>query len=129
MRERERPQLSMRGGLTKRERTLRQDWPVVDSSWRGTGVEELPCELVREWHFLGSGVPVKQLRSQRKEMGIGRERERESESGTGWERPGEQSQCWELNPIQVTAPNVRKNTAHEKSLTSIGQSLMAGPNC
>jgi hypothetical protein len=50
---------------------------VVDGGWRHTGVEELPCELVKEWHFLGSGVPVKQLRSQRKGMGIERERERE----------------------------------------------------
>jgi hypothetical protein len=49
-----------------RERTLREDWLVVDGGWRCTGVEELPCELVREWHFLGSGVPVKQLRSRRK---------------------------------------------------------------
>jgi hypothetical protein len=63
---RERPQLSVRGGITKGERTLREDWLVVDGGWRHTGVEELPCELVREWHFLGSGVPVKQLRSKRK---------------------------------------------------------------
>jgi hypothetical protein len=28
--------------------------------------EELPCELVREWCFLGSGVLVKQVRSRRK---------------------------------------------------------------
>jgi hypothetical protein len=33
---------------------------------------------VREWRFLGLGVPAKQLRSQRKGMGIERERERES---------------------------------------------------
>jgi hypothetical protein len=63
---RERPQLSVRGGLTEGEKTLREDWPVVDGSWRHAGVEELPCELVREWHFLGLGVPVKQLRSHRK---------------------------------------------------------------
>jgi hypothetical protein len=49
-----------------RERTLREDWLVVDGGWRCTGVEELPCELVREWRFLGSGVLVKQLRSWRK---------------------------------------------------------------
>jgi hypothetical protein len=69
----------MRGGLTEGERTLREDWPVVDGSWRCPGVEELPCELVRKWHFLGLGVPVKQLRSWRKEMGIEREREKERE--------------------------------------------------
>jgi hypothetical protein len=62
----ERPQLSMRGGLTEGERTLREDWPVVDGGWRHTGAEELPCELVREWHFLGLGITVKQLRSRRK---------------------------------------------------------------
>jgi hypothetical protein len=56
----------VRGGLTKGERTLREEWPVVDGGWRRAGVEELPCELVREWRFLGSGVPVKQLRSRRK---------------------------------------------------------------
>jgi hypothetical protein len=51
----------------------------------------------------------------------------------GWGRPGEQGQCWECTPIQVMAPNVRKNAAHkesaQESLTSIEQSLMAGPNC
>jgi hypothetical protein len=31
---RERPQLCVRGGLTKGERTLREDWPVVDGGWR-----------------------------------------------------------------------------------------------
>jgi hypothetical protein len=67
----------MRGGLTKGERTLREDWLVVDGGWRRAEVEELPCELVREWSFLGSGVPVKQLRSQRKGMGIEREREQD----------------------------------------------------
>jgi hypothetical protein len=86
----------VQGGLTDRERTLREDWLVVDGSWRCTGAEELPCELVREWHFLGSGVPVKQLRSRRKVMGVERERERERESGMGWGRLGEQGQCREL---------------------------------
>jgi hypothetical protein len=76
-------------------------------------VEELPCELVREWRFLGSWVPVKQLRSWKKEMEIERERERKSEMG--WERSGEQVQCRELNVIRVTAPNVRKNAAHKES--------------
>jgi hypothetical protein len=108
---RERPQLSMQGGLTKR--TLREDWPVVDGSWRHAGAEELPCELVRECLFLGLGVPVKQLGSWRKGMGV--ERERERESGMGWGKLGEQGQCRELNPIQVMAPNVRKNTTHKES--------------
>jgi hypothetical protein len=61
--ERERPQLSVQGGLTERERTLTEDWPVMDGSWRCAGAEELRCEVVREWCFLGSGVLVKQLRS------------------------------------------------------------------
>jgi hypothetical protein len=104
----------MQGGLTEGERTMREDWPVVDGSWRRTGAENLPCELVREWCFLGSGILVKQLRSRRKEMGIERERQRESaRDGVG--RPGEQGQCRELNLIQVTAPSVRKNTAHKES--------------
>jgi hypothetical protein len=34
---------------------------------------------VREWHFLGSGVPAKQLRSWRKGKGVEREREREQD--------------------------------------------------
>jgi hypothetical protein len=71
----------MQGGLTEGERTLREDWPVANGSWRRAGAEELPCELVREWHFLGSGVLVKQLSSQRKGMGVEREREREREGG------------------------------------------------
>jgi hypothetical protein len=65
-RKRERSQFCVRGGLTKGERTLREDWPVMDGGWRCAGAEELPCELVREWCFLESGVLVKQLRSQRK---------------------------------------------------------------
>jgi hypothetical protein len=91
----------MRGGLTEGKRTLREDWPVVDGGWRCAGAEELPCELEREWRFLGSEVPVKQLRSRRKGMGIEREREREREreSWMGWGRLGEQGQRQELNPI------------------------------
>jgi hypothetical protein len=69
----------MQGGLTKGQRTLREYWLVLDGSWRHAGVEELSCELLREWCFLGSGVPVKQLRSQRKGMRVEREREREKE--------------------------------------------------
>jgi hypothetical protein len=55
---------------------------VVDSA----GAEELPCELVREWCFPGLGVPVQQLRSRRKEMGIERERER-----AGWDGGDQES--------------------------------------
>jgi hypothetical protein len=74
----------VRGGLTKGERTLREDWLVVDGGWRHAGVKELPCELVRKWRFLGLGVLVKQLRSWRKEMGIERER-------AGWGGGGRES--------------------------------------
>jgi hypothetical protein len=72
-------------------------------------VEELPCELVREWCFLGLGVLAKQFWSQRKEMGVERERR------MVWGRPREQGQCWECTPIQIPAPNVRKNAAHIES--------------
>jgi hypothetical protein len=48
---------------------------VVDGNWRHAGTEEIPCELKRERRFLGLGVPVKQLRSQRKGMEVERERE------------------------------------------------------
>jgi hypothetical protein len=54
---------------------LREDWPVVDGIWRCTGVEELPCELVREWCFLGLGIPTKQIWSKKKGMEVKRERE------------------------------------------------------
>jgi hypothetical protein len=47
-------------------------------------VEELPCELAREWRFLGSGVLAKQLRSWRKVMGVEKERE-------GWGGGGRES--------------------------------------
>jgi hypothetical protein len=55
---RERSQLCVQKDAP-REGTLREDWPVVDGGWRHAGVEELPCELVREWCFLGSGGPSK----------------------------------------------------------------------
>jgi hypothetical protein len=48
VRERERSQLCVQGGLTEGERTLKEDWLVVDGSWRCAGADELPCELVRE---------------------------------------------------------------------------------
>jgi hypothetical protein len=67
LRERERSQLCVRGGLTEGERTFREDWPVVDGGWKRAGAEDLPCELVREWRFSRmGGVTVKQLRSRRK---------------------------------------------------------------
>jgi hypothetical protein len=72
----------MGGGLTERERTLREDWTVVDGSWKRAGAE-LPCELVREWCFLGLWVLVKQLRSQRKGMGVEREREQDGVGESG----------------------------------------------
>jgi hypothetical protein len=68
---------------------LREDWLVVDGNWRHTGEEEIPSEQVRERYFLGSGVLAKQLRSQRKGMGV----ERERESRMRWGRPREQGQC------------------------------------
>jgi hypothetical protein len=49
-------------------------------------------ELVREWCFLESGVPVKQLISQRKGMGVEREQD-----GVGEAR--REGQCGELNLI------------------------------
>jgi hypothetical protein len=82
-------------------------------------VEEIPCELMREQHFLGLGVTAKQLGSRRKRMEVERERERERETeterGMGWGRPEQQGQCRECTPIRVTAPNVRKNAAHKES--------------
>jgi hypothetical protein len=61
-------------------------------------VEEIPCEQVRERHFLGSGVPAKQLRSQRKGMGVERERER-----VGWSRGVWESKVGARSD-RVTAP-------------------------
>jgi hypothetical protein len=78
----------------------------MDGSWRGTGEEELPCELGREWRFLGSGVLVKQLRSQRKA------RRARSVLGTQPD-PGFRQQMLGKTPLS--------KKAHEKSLTSIEQ--------
>jgi hypothetical protein len=50
---------------------------VVDGNWRRAGAEEIPSEQVREQCFLGSGVLAKQLRSQRKGMGVERGREQD----------------------------------------------------
>jgi hypothetical protein len=86
--------------------------------------EEFPCELVREQHFLGLGVPAKQSSSGpggREWEGRERERERERdtqrerESRMGWGRLGEQGQCWECTRSRVLAPNVRKNAAHKEN--------------
>jgi hypothetical protein len=101
---------------THRERTLREDWPVVDGNWRHTGAEEIPCEQVRERRFLGSGVLAKQLRSRKRGMGVERERERERErewDGVG--RLGEQGQCQECTRSKSWHQNVRKNAAHKES--------------
>jgi hypothetical protein len=67
---------------THRQRTLREDWPVVGGKWRHTGAEEIPCVQVRERGFLGSWVPAEQLRSWRKGVGV--------ETETEWDRVGEQ---------------------------------------
>jgi hypothetical protein len=94
---------------------LREDLPVVDGNWRHAGAEEIPCEQVREQSFLGSGVLAKQLRSQRKGMGVER---------AGWGGEG-----WESKVSAGSAPNPNHGNkmlgkvlltkkAHEKSLTS-----------
>jgi hypothetical protein len=69
--------VSLRVRRTHQKRTLREDWLVVDGNWKCAGAEEIPCEQVRERRFLGSVVPVKQLRSWRKGMGVEREREQD----------------------------------------------------
>jgi hypothetical protein len=98
----------MRGGLTEGERTLREDWPVVDGGWRRSGAEELPCELVREWRFLGSGVLVKQLRSQRK-------------AGRAGSLPGTQPDPGFRHQILGKMPKKTHKKTHVQ-----GQGLMAG---
>jgi hypothetical protein len=80
---------------------------VVIGGWRCTGSEEPPCDLVREWRFLGSGVPVKQLRPQRKEMGIERERERER----GRERKREQDGVGEAGRAR-SVPGTQPDPSH-----------------
>jgi hypothetical protein len=96
---------------------LREDWLVVDGSWRRAGVEELPCELVREWCFLGLGVLAKQLRSWRKGMGVERERAvwggggRESKVSAG-SAPDPSHGTKMLGKMPLT------KKAHKKSLTS-----------
>jgi hypothetical protein len=120
----------VQGGLTKGVKTLREDWLLVDGSWRRAGTEELPCELVIEWHILGLGIPVKQLRSQRKAMGIERDRKRAEWGGGGLEskvRAGNSTRSESRH--QMLGKMLLTKKAHEKSLTSIEQSLMAGPNC
>jgi hypothetical protein len=80
----------MREGLTE------GDWPVVDGGWRRTGVEELPCELVRKWHFLGLGGLSKAAQIL--------EESQESKVSAG-----------NSTRSQVPAPNVRKNAALKES--------------
>jgi hypothetical protein len=80
---------------THRERTLRDDWQVVDGNWRRAGAEKLPCELVREQCFLGKGVLAKQLRSR------GREWELRAQDGVG--EAGEARSVLGVHPIQVMA--------------------------
>jgi hypothetical protein len=76
---------------------------------------------VRECHFLGSGVPAKQLRSWSEGMRVWRDRKRDR---VGWEGRG-----WESKLSAGSAPNPSHGTkmlgkmpftmkAHEKSLTS-----------
>jgi hypothetical protein len=109
----------MQGGLTKGQRTLREYWLVLDGSWRHAGVEELSCELLREWCFLGSGVPVKQLRSQRKGMRVEREREREKErqrERAGWGRGSWESKVSAgSSPNEITATMLGKTATHKES--------------
>jgi hypothetical protein len=62
------------------EESLREDLEGRLAEVRA-GVEELPCELVREQHFLATGIPAKQLWSWRK--GMGGKRERVGWSGRG----------------------------------------------
>jgi hypothetical protein len=89
-------------------------------------VEELPCELVREWHFLELGVLAKQLRSQRKRMeveeverqrerdGVGKARRARSvlglRSGGGRER---KVSAGSAPRSESRHQKVRKNAAHK----------------
>jgi hypothetical protein len=93
-----------------RERTLREDWLVVDGSWRHAGAEEILCELVREWHFLGLGVPAKQLRSRRKGMRVEREREQEREREREREREGWGGGGWESKVSAGSIPDLSHST-------------------
>jgi hypothetical protein len=101
------------------ERTLREDWLVMGGSWRHAGAEELPCELMKEWRFLGLGIPVKQLTSWRKGMGVEREREKMRWGGGSPESKvsagnAPRSKSWHQ---MLGKPPLTKK-AHEKSLTS-----------
>jgi hypothetical protein len=37
--------MAVRERRTYQERTLMEDWPVVDGNWKHGGAEEFPCEL------------------------------------------------------------------------------------
>jgi hypothetical protein len=72
---------------------------------------------MREWHFLGPGIPVKQLRSGMKGMGVERER-------VGWGGGGPESSFHVRSAPDLSHSSkmlgkmpLRKK-AHEKSLTS-----------
>jgi hypothetical protein len=73
---------------------------------------------VREWRFLGSGVPAKELRSQRKGIGVERERERDGvgEAGRARSVPGVHPDPSHGTKMLGKMPLTKK--AHEKSLTS-----------
>jgi hypothetical protein len=109
--------MDLRSRRTHRDRTLREDWPVVDGNWRHAGAEEIPCEQVREQHFLGLGVPVKQLRSWRKGMGV--ERERVGWSGGGWESKVSAGSAPDLSHgTKMLGKMLLTKKAHKKSLMS-----------
>jgi hypothetical protein len=119
---------ALRARRTHQERTLREDWPVVDGNWRHAGAEEIPCEQVREWRFLGSGFLAKQLRSGGREWEL-RERER-----AGWGGRGRESKvsAGSTPRSESQHQNIRKNTSHKESSQEKShvqkQSLMAGLN-
>jgi hypothetical protein len=93
---------------------LEPHWGRGTSLWANEGVL-----------FFRIGVPVKQLRSQRKGMGV----EREEWGGGGREsKISARSTIWSESQHQMLGKTLLTKKAYEKSLTSIEQSLMAGPN-
>ena len=87
--------MALRARRTHQERTLREDWPVVDDNWWHTGAEEIPvsCERVA---FSRIGGPGKAAQIP--------EESRESKVSAG-----NSTRSW------VSAPNVRKNAALKES--------------
>jgi hypothetical protein len=106
---------ALRARKTHRERTLREDWQVVDGNWRHTGEEESPRELrVVFSRIRGFG---KALRSWRKGMGV----EREKWDGVGESRRGRSVPGSTPDPSHGTkmlGKMLLTKKAHEKSLTS-----------